>query len=267
MAGLFVTFEGGDGAGKSTQVAALARSLEERGYRVIVTREPGGTNLGIQIRQLLLHGEDVAPRAEALLFAADRAHHVATKILPALETGAVVISDRYFDSSVAYQGGARALDPNDVRDLSLWATNGLLPDLTVLLDVPVIQSIERVGASPDRLESEGKEFHQRVRDYFLQLAQAEPERFLLINGRLPISEIAQRVLHEVEKRLGSATNECGNTANKHGDGAACDAAARHESFMPEISSACFEKLCVGGAGESNSSESPLSSEPSPEVNT
>ena len=162
---------------------------------------------------------------------------------------------------MAYQGGARALDPNDVRDLSLWATNGLLPDLTVLLDVPVIQSIKRVGASPDRLESEGREFHQRVRDYFLQLAQAEPERFLLINGRLPVGEIAQCVLHEVEKRLGSAASERGNTANEHGDTAACDAAARHESLMSEISSACFEKLCVGGAGESTSNE------PSPEVNT
>lgn len=261
MAGLFVTFEGGDGAGKSTQVAALAHALEERGYCVIVTREPGGTELGVQIRQLLLHGEDVAPRAEALLFAADRAHHVATKILPALEAGAIVISDRYFDSSVAYQGGARALDPNDVRDLSLWATNGLLPDLTVLLDVPVIQSIERVGASPDRLESEGEEFHQRVRDYFLQLAAAEPERFLLLNGRLPIDEIAQCVLREVEKRL------C-NAAGPRHNSAACTGAAEHDGVVAHHETSSFtgsspthhKKLFTGGKSEPNCGE------PSSEVN-
>lgn len=201
MAGLFVTFEGGDGAGKSTQVAALANELERRGYDVVISREPGGTELGQAIRELLLHGSDVAPRAEALLFAADRAHHVASKIRPALERGAVVISDRYLDSSVAYQGAARALNPYEVRELSLWATNGLLPRLTVLLDLPVEQGFDRRGGNHDRMESEGEDFQRRVRQSFLALAEAEPQRFLVVDGRLAIADISTHIWAAVQPLL------------------------------------------------------------------
>ena len=201
MAGLFITFEGGDGAGKSTQVAQLERRLRERGLEVVTSREPGGTELGQEIRQALLHGGHVSPRAEALLFAADRAHHVASKIRPALERGAVVISDRYLDSSVAYQGAARSLDLEQVRDLSLWAVEGLLPELTVLLDVPVSVEGDRLGSERDRLESEGGEFHQRVRDEFLALADREPERFFVVDGRGSIDEIAHKIWQRVEPLL------------------------------------------------------------------
>lgn len=203
MAGFFITFEGDDGAGKSTQVHELAKSLRERGYEVIVSREPGGTELGGQIRAALLHGGEVMPRAEALLFAADRAQHVAAKIRPALARGAIVISDRYFDSSVAYQGGARQIDPREIRELSLWATEGLIPQLTVLLDVPVAQSELRVGGEQDRMESEGAAFHERVRQKFLALAAAEPERFLVFDGQAPIAQIAAGVLAQVLPRIAS----------------------------------------------------------------
>lgn len=204
MAGLFITFEGGDGAGKSTQVAALANELERRGYDVLTSREPGGTELGQAIRELLLHGGEVAPRAEALLFAADRAHHVASKIRPALERGAVVISDRYLDSSVAYQGAARALDPHEVRELSLWATGGLLPDLTVLLDLPADQGFARRGGDHDRMESEGKAFQMRVRQSFLALAEAEPKRFLIVDGSMAVADIAAKIWAAVQQMLDKA---------------------------------------------------------------
>ena len=133
MAGLFISFEGGDGSGKSTQVDLLAKALADAGRDVVVTREPGGTAMGAEIRNLLLHGDDMGPRAEALLYAADRSHHVQSKIRPALERGAVVVTDRFLDSSVAYQGAARELGTEEVRDLSLWAVGGLLPDITFLL--------------------------------------------------------------------------------------------------------------------------------------
>lgn len=193
MAGLFISFEGGDGAGKSTQVRALAQWISEQGFAVTTTREPGGTELGAQIRQMLLEGGAVSPRAEALLYAADRAHHIATKVRPALERGDVVISDRYFDSSVAYQGAARALPKEQVRALSLWAVENLLPDLTILLDLPVENGAVRVGAEQDRIEAEGVQFHQNVRAEFLHLAQAEPNRIKVIDGSQSIEEIAQQV--------------------------------------------------------------------------
>lgn len=193
MAGLFISFEGGDGAGKSTQVRALATHIQQQGFEVTTTREPGGTELGTEIRQLLLHGGDVSPRAEALLYAADRAHHVATKIQPALRRGGVVISDRYLDSSIAYQGAARQLPKEQVRALSLWAVEDLLPDLTILLDLPVQQGSARVGATQDRLEAAGTEFHQQVRTEFLRLATENPNRFKVIDGTKPISEIALEI--------------------------------------------------------------------------
>jgi dTMP kinase len=199
MTGLFITFEGGDGSGKSTQAGLLAQWFEQQGRTVLRTREPGGTDVGLEVRELVLHHRgDIAPRAEALLYAADRAHHIAHKVRPALERGEVVIQDRYFDSSVAYQGAGRVLDPTEVRDLSLWATEGLLPDLTVLLDLDENVARQRLSADNkpfDRLENEKQDFHARVRHGFLELARAEPERFLVVDATLPADVIAAQV-HE-----------------------------------------------------------------------
>ncbi|WP_216378411.1 dTMP kinase [Arcanobacterium phocae] len=207
MAGLFISFEGGDGAGKSTQVQLLTRWLTEQGHTVVVTREPGGTELGAQIRQLLLYGGEVSARAEALLYAADRAQNMDTKIAPALSRGEIVITDRYLDSSVAYQGAARALGKDEVRDLSLWAVQGRMPDITFLLDVPVETGKARVGAEKDRLESAGVAFHQRVREEFLQLAQAEPQRWIVIDGTAEIAEIAQHIQGAVGRILAMNKSE------------------------------------------------------------
>ena len=186
MSGLFVTLEGGDGAGKTTQAALLETWLQEQGYEVVRTREPGGTPLGAQIRHLLLHGGDeigeVDARAEALLYAADRAQHIAKLVRPALERGAVVVQDRYIDSSLAYQGAGRMLSVDEVRSISEWATGGLWPDLTVLLDVsPELSAQRRAhrGGAADRLEAEVEEFHRAVRKGFLDLAAREPKRFFV----------------------------------------------------------------------------------------
>lgn len=198
MTGLFITFEGGDGSGKSTQAGLLAQWFEDQGRTVVQTREPGGTDVGLEVRELVLHHRgDIAPRAEALLYAADRAHHIAHKVRPALERGDVVIQDRYFDSSVAYQGAGRVLDPTEVRDLSLWATEGLLPDLTVLLDLDEQVARQRLSADNkpfDRLENEKQDFHARVRHSFLELAAAEPERFLVVDATLPADVIAAQII-------------------------------------------------------------------------
>lgn len=198
MTGLFITFEGGDGSGKSTQAGLLAQWFEAQGRTVVQTREPGGTDVGLEVRELVLHHRgDIAPRAEALLYAADRAHHIAHKVRPALKRGDVVIQDRYFDSSVAYQGAGRVLDPTEVRDLSLWATEGLLPDLTVLLDLDENVARQRLSADNkpfDRLENEKQDFHARVRHSFLELAAAEPERFLVVDATLPAEEIAAQII-------------------------------------------------------------------------
>ncbi|WP_122261170.1 dTMP kinase [Ornithinimicrobium cerasi] len=208
--GLFVAFEGGDGAGKSTQSGLLGAWLEARGYAVRRTREPGGTGLGRQIRDLLLHGEDgsVSPRAEALLFAADRAHHVASLVRPALERGEVVLTDRYLDSSVAYQGAARQLGHDEVRQLSLWAVEALVPDLTVLLDVPAGVGRERRGDVHDRLEREADAFHDRVRAGFLHLADRDPGRYLVLDATLPADQLAgavrERLLPLLERLLATA---------------------------------------------------------------
>lgn len=198
---MFITFEGIDGVGKSTQLDMLEKHLVESGREVVRTLEPGGTELGQEIRHLLLHRKgDVAPRSEALLYAADRAHHVETKIKPALASGKVVLSDRYFDSSVAYQGAARELDVNEVREISLWAIDRLLPDLTVLLDLDAVAAIERrgnKGTEPDRLEREQVEFFERAREEYLRMAK-EP-RFLVIDATLSPQEIHAQVLQRVAK--------------------------------------------------------------------
>lgn len=193
--GLFIAFEGGDGAGKSTQAQLLGQWLQEGGHEVVHTREPGGTTLGKALRELVLHGEDgsVTPRAEALIFAADRGHHVATVVRPALERGAVVLTDRYLDSSVAYQGAARDLGHEEIRNLSLWAVQGLLPQLTVLLDVTAQQGRTRRGEVHDRLERETDTFHDRVRQGFLELAAREPDRYLVLDASLLVEELAAAV--------------------------------------------------------------------------
>lgn len=203
--GAFVAFEGGDGAGKTTQIAELSQWLRSRGREVVITREPGGTPSGRHIRELVLHApERLAPRAEALLFAADRAHHVATVVRPALARGAVVLTDRYLDSSVAYQGAGRDLDAHAVRDLSLWAVEGLVPDLTVLLDVSPEVGRARRGDVHDKLESEPDDFHARVRAHFLALAAAEPHRYLVVDAGAPIDDIALAVRERAALVLESA---------------------------------------------------------------
>jgi dTMP kinase len=196
---VFITFEGIDGVGKSTQLDLLQQWLEDSGREVLRTLEPGGTELGQEIRHLLLHRKgDVAARSEALLYAADRAHHVATKIRPALSEGKVVLSDRYFDSSVAYQGAARELDVEEVRNISLWAVDNLIPDLTVLLDLDAEAAIQRrnkTGTEPDRLEREKVDFFERARDQYLELAK-EP-RFLVVDATLSIEQIQLQIRERV----------------------------------------------------------------------
>ncbi len=197
LSGRFIAFEGGDGAGKSTQAALLSGWLEEQGHTVVVTREPGGTPFGRTVRDLVLHGDHVAPRAEALLFAADRAHHVETKIRPALQRGEFVITDRYMDSSIAYQGAGRDLGVDEVRGLNLWATGGLVPALTVLIDLPADIGRSRRHGVHDRLESEPARFHGAVRELFLTLAAADPDRYLVIDGELSREQIHELVVARV----------------------------------------------------------------------
>ena len=205
--GLFVVFEGGEGAGKSTQVRLLAEAVGRLGHDVVVTHEPGATPVGLRIRSLVLDrsqdGDVVTPRAEALLYAADRAHHVAAVVRPALARGTVVISDRYVDSSLAYQGAGRTLPVDEVSWLSKWATGGLKPNLVVLLDVDPAVGLERVGdrGRADRLESESLTFHERVRYAFLDLAAADPGRYLVVDGSLPTDEIAAAVVERVRDLL------------------------------------------------------------------
>ena len=206
MTGLFITFEGGDGSGKTTQINLLASWLESEGHTVVITREPGGTDLGTELRNIILHREGfIAPRAEALLYAADRSHHIHTLVRPALKRGEIVVQDRYLDSSVAYQGAGRVLNPTEVREISLWATERLMPDLTVLLDVPASVAKERQAAGErqyDRLEAEAEDFHTRVRESYLALAAEEPERFLVIDGESSIEEIHEAIVAKVLDLLG-----------------------------------------------------------------
>ena len=203
LPGIFISFEGGDGCGKTTQSQLLGQWLGKALNReVILTREPGGTNLGQELRALVLHGEDMGPRAEALIYAADRSHHVQTKVHPALARGAVVITDRYIDSSVAYQSGGRELTSNEVRSLSLWATGGLMPELTVLLDLDPAQGAARFTNEPDRLERAGAQFHARTRQTYLDIAAQEPQRWIVLDGQGSIDDIARTIRERVAERLG-----------------------------------------------------------------
>lgn len=202
MGGTFIAFEGGEGAGKSTQEAMLAQWLTDRGHDVVRTREPGGTPAGEVIRTVLLGNEyeGLDERAEALLFAAARGEHVARVIRPALEVGNVVVCDRFIDSSIAYQGVGRSLGIDVVRELNTWATRGLLPDLTVVLDVDPVIGLSRVG-SPDRLESEPIEYHQAVRQAFLDIANVEPDRYLVVDSAQEPEAISALIREQVMARL------------------------------------------------------------------
>jgi dTMP kinase len=208
--GTFLSFEGGDGSGKSTQLDLLADWLRSRGHEVVVTREPGGTPLGVKLRGIVLDARNadvISPRAEALIYAADRADHVERVIRPALERGAVVITDRYVDSSLAYQGGGRALSPREVELLSQWATQGLMPDVTILMDLDPIEAARRRKTPADRLELESVDFHRRVRNRYLELATAEPERFIVINAMEPIEQISGRIRARLEGRIHQSSQE------------------------------------------------------------
>jgi dTMP kinase len=202
--GFLVAFEGGDGAGKSTQVSLLGAWLRARGHCVVLTHEPGATAAGQRIRAVLLDsvpGEEPSARAEALLYAADRADHVHRVIRPALDRGDVVVTDRYSDSSVAYQGAGRVLAAEDVTRLSQWASDGLVPDLTVVLDMPPALALRRSGEPADRLESEPLDFHERVRREFVSLARGEPGRYLLVDATLPPGRIAAVVRERLQPVL------------------------------------------------------------------
>jgi dTMP kinase len=203
--GAFVVFEGGEGAGKSTQIGALAEHLRAAGRECVVTREPGGTAVGAGLRTLLLDPATgaLAPRTEALLYAADRAEHVAAVIAPSLARGAVVLSDRYVDSSLAYQGAGRALVRDEVEELSRWATDGLLPHLTIVLDIDPRVGLSRFDGA-DRLEGESLDFHDRVRAGFLALAERDPGRYLVLDATRPMTDLASAIAARVDALVAPA---------------------------------------------------------------
>lgn len=242
--GMFITFEGGDGSGKSTQIQSVRDWFESRGREVIVTREPGGTELGTEIRRLVQNGpEDVDARTEALLYAADRAYHVATVIRPALERGAVVLGDRYIDSSLAYQGAARSLGVDEIASLSAWATQGLYPSLTFLLDLPPEVGARRRTDAPDRMERESMDFHERVRHEYLRLADAEPERIVVIDAVGTVDEVFSEIRGVLVERFdgGSSTideavdGSAGSVTAADTDAEApAEAPAESEDAAPEV---------------------------------
>jgi dTMP kinase len=201
--GLFIAFEGGEGSGKTTQARLIAIWLREIGYDVVTTHEPGATKVGMRLRALLLDTAHtgMSPHAEALMYAADRAEHVASVIQPALDRGAVVISDRYVDSSLAYQGNGRGLSNSDIAQLNSWATGGRMPDLTILLDMPPEAGLGRRARSADRLEAEPPEFHRRVRAGFLALAREDPPRYLVLDATRSVAEISSEIKDRIRQIL------------------------------------------------------------------
>lgn len=201
--GMFLVFEGGEGSGKSTQIELLSGALTARGHRVIVTREPGGSSIGQKLRELLLDpaNGNISDKAEALLYAADRAQHVEECIRPALESGAIVLCDRYIDSSIAYQGVVRGLGADQIRAVNRWGTGGLFPDMVFLLDYEAELGLERAGDEPDRIEQEGLDFHRRVREAYRLLAERHANRFLVLDAGKSAEEIARLVLRRVERML------------------------------------------------------------------
>ena len=262
--GVFITFEGGDGSGKSTQIQSVRDWFESRGREVIVTREPGGTELGTEIRRLVQNGpEDVDARTEALLYAADRAYHVATVIGPALERGAVVLGDRYIDSSLAYQGAARSLGVDEIASLSAWATQGLYPSLTFLLDLPPEVGARRRTDAPDRMERESMDFHERVRHEYLRLADAEPDRIVVIDAVGTVDEVFSEIRgvlverfeggvatidEAVDAPLGAETRE--GESSSSSESSSPEAVAAPEAPAPEA------PTVRKGSGEKRSSRKP-----------
>ncbi len=205
MSGAFVAFEGGEGVGKSTQILRLAQWLGDLGRHVVQTREPGGTPLGRELRRLVLEPDgQVSPRAEALIYAADRAHHVDTLVRPALDAGAVVLTDRYIDSTLAYQGAGRGLSVRQARVVTDWATGGLLPDLTVLLDLDPEVGLSRAQARAhlDRLEAASLDFHRLVRQGFLDLAAEDAQRYLVLDAAAPPDALEQAIRERLHPLLG-----------------------------------------------------------------
>ncbi|MDY5154341.1 dTMP kinase [Actinotignum urinale] len=262
--GIFITFEGGDGAGKSTQIELLSQYLESRGKTVVQTLEPGGTELGRNIRELLLHGGQVSPRAEALLYAADRAQHVDCLIRPALEAGQVVISDRYIDSSLAYQGGARDLG-EEITQLSQWATQNLWPDVTVLLDIdPRIGLRRAMGAEPDieydRMEAESLAFHEAVRARFLELATADPSRYLVVDATLSREEIATKIRARIDEHFSQNLTACEHLekslTREAGENPVCEHTKGQLAREAGENSTCENESITRGAGENPDGENP-----------
>ena len=203
--GVFVCFEGGEGGGKTTQARLLADRLRAQGFAVRLTREPGDTPVGAELRRIVLSPETgvLAHKTEFLLYAADKAEHVETLVLPALERGEVVITDRYVDSTLAYQGAGRALDRDELEEVSRWATGDLRPHLTVVLDLEPEAGLSRFEER-DRIEGEGLEFHQRVRRSFLDLAAHDPEHYLVLDARRPVAELADAIAQRVAPLLAQA---------------------------------------------------------------
>ncbi len=198
--GLFITFEGGDGCGKSTQLELVKKYLEERGFKTLTTREPGSIGLGQKLREVLLHYDgDVAPRAEAFLFLADRAQHIAKIVKPAVNDGVIVLCDRHTDSSVAYQGYGRGEDIEQINMLNNLATQGIKPDLTLLFDVSTEVAQTRVGNEKDRMESAGIEFHKKVRQGYLEIAKNEPQRIKVIDSNVTIEEVFAQVKKVIDE--------------------------------------------------------------------
>jgi dTMP kinase len=197
--GLFITFEGADGCGKTTQIELLKKYLEERNFNVLLTREPGAKGLGVKLREILLNYDgEVSPNCESFLFLADRAQHVDCIIKPAISAGTIVLCDRHTDSTVAYQGYGRGLDIEKINYLNNLATGGLKPDLTILFDIDAETSSKRVGKNKDRMESSGMEFFNRVRNGYLEIAKKEPERVKVINSNDTIENIHKKVVNLVE---------------------------------------------------------------------
>lgn len=198
--GLFITFEGADGCGKTTQIELLNKYLQEKGMKTLLTREPGSKGLGVKLREILLnYPEEVSPTAESFLFLADRAQHIDCIIKPAVRQGTIVLCDRHTDSTVAYQGYGRGLDIEQIHSLNKIATGGMKPDLTIVFDIDVETSMSRVGSNKDRMESAGIEFFNRVRNGYLEIAKAEPERVKIINSSDTIENIHKKVVELIEQ--------------------------------------------------------------------
>lgn len=278
--GLFIAIEGGDGAGKTTQIRNLVDHLESRGFDpVIATREPGGTPVGQSIRSVLLDGEAVSPKSEALLYAADRAHHVATLVNPHLDQGGAVITDRYIDSSLAYQAGGRELSEGDVLSLSRWATSGLVPNLTLVLDIDPRVAAERMGSREDanHLDKQSLEFKDRVRQGFLRLAEAEPERYAVIPAGRSVNEVAEHIQRVVDAVIdGGESTDVADTFEPIAPRGVFEGVPT-ERMSPEDAQKAVEEnryaeppqfltepIDVDGADETESAET--AAEPDPETN-